>query len=273
MSNFKVTCRAAGLVFVFGGMLAACWGSAPTPVTPTAQLRDLSSFFEGYEACFVLWNTAADEYVYYNPERCAERLSPCSTFKIPHSLIALETGVVPDENYVIAWDGTHYPIESWNRDHTLASAVQNSVVWYFQAVAAEIGQERMQRYLDLFDYGNKDISGSPGPFWLGSSLEISADEQIDFLHRLDTGTLPVSPRSMDIVKEIIVLEETGGYVYRGKTGACSPPGKQPWGWLVGTVSRDGTTVIFATNIQGPGANGQEARNIAEDVLEYLDVLK
>lgn len=271
-SDLKMTRKVACLSLILSAVLVACCAPAPAPAgsTPTP---DLSPFFAGYQACFVLWDVAADAYVIHSLERCAERFSPCSTYKIPHSLIALETGVVPDQHHVIEWDDTQYPVEVWNQDHTMASAVQNSVVWYFQAVATEIGEERMQTYLDKFSYGNQDISGGLTRFWLGSSLEISADEQINFLRRLDTGDLPVSARSMDIVKEVLILEETDTYVYRGKTGSCVPPGKQPWGWFVGYVSYGDRSVIFATNIQGAEANGQEARDITEDILQSLNLLQ
>jgi beta-lactamase class D len=264
--------KVAYLSLILSAVLAACCTPAPAPAG-SMPTPDLSPFFAGYQACFVLWDVATDAYVIHNPERCAERLSPCSTYKIPHSLIALETGVVPDQHHVIEWNGTHYPVEVWNQDHTMASAVQNSVVWYFQAVATEIGEERMQAYLDEFGYGNKDISGGLTEFWLGSSLEISADEQIDFLHRLDTGDLPVSARSMDIVKEVIVLEETDASIYRGKTGSCTPEGEHPLGWFVGYVSYGDRSVIFATNIQGPKAEGQKARSITEDILKQLNVIR
>jgi beta-lactamase class D len=38
---------------------------------------------------------------------CSTRLSPASTFKIPHALVALETGVVTIDA-VERWDGTRY---------------------------------------------------------------------------------------------------------------------------------------------------------------------
>ena len=249
---------------VLCGVLVACDAAAPAP--------DLSPFFEGYLGCFVMWDAGSDEYTRYNPDRCAERLAPCSTYKIPHSLIALETGVVPDQHHVIAWDGTQYPVEVWNQDHTMASAVQNSVVWYFQAVAGEIGLGRMQAYLGEFGYGNEEISGGLTQFWLGSSLEISADEQIDFLDRLRMGDLPVSSRSMDIVKEVILLDETEGYAYRGKTGSCVSEGEQPMGWFVGYVERDDTAYIFATNIQAAEASGQRAQSITEGILVHLNLI-
>ena len=256
--------KLAHLSLILCGVLAACVAPAPVP--------DLSPFFDSYVGCFAMWDVSTDEHVYHNPSRCAERLSPCSTYKIPHALIGLETGVILDQHHVREWDGTRYPVEVWNQDHTMASAVQNSVVWYFQAVATEIGEERMQAYLDAFGYGNQDISGGLTQFWLGSSLAISADEQIDFLDRLRLDDLPVSSRSMKIVKEVIVLEEKDAYIYRGKTGSCTPEGEYPLGWFVGYVERDDTTYIFATNIQGIEAEGQRARQIGTAILEHLGVL-
>ena len=136
--------QVASLLLVLSAVLTGC--CAPAPTLSDISSQDLSPFFGDYQACFVLWDVAADEYVTHNPERCAERLSPCSTYKIPHSLIALETGVIPDQDYIIKWDGTVHLVEAWNQDHTMASAVQNSVVWYFQAVATEIGAD-MQAYV------------------------------------------------------------------------------------------------------------------------------
>lgn len=261
----RIKLGTACALLVFGTILAACTDPRPAP--------DLSPFFDGYQGCFVLWDVAADEYTRYNPDRCAERLSPCSTYKIPHSLIGLETGVISDQYHVREWDGTQYPVEVWNQDHTMASAVQNSVVWYFQAVAEEIGEERMQAYLGEFGYGNEDISGGLTEFWLGSSLEISANEQIAFLARLRLDDLPVSSRSMEIVKEVIVLEKTDAYIYRGKTGSCTPEGEHSLGWFVGYVERDDTAYVFATNIQATEASGQRAQSITEDILKHLNLIR
>jgi beta-lactamase class D len=53
-------------------------------------------------------------------------------------------------------------------------------------------------------------------FWLRSSLQISADEQVEFLKRFYVGKLPVAPRNTAIVKEILVLEKTTQYTLSGK---------------------------------------------------------
>jgi beta-lactamase class D len=70
----------------------------------------------------------------------------------PNSLIALETGVVEDENFVIAWDSTKTPRQSlvyptWARDHDLRSAMKYSVVWYYQEVARRVGEKNYRQYL------------------------------------------------------------------------------------------------------------------------------
>jgi beta-lactamase class D len=47
--------------------------------------------------------------------------------------------------------------KAWNRDHTLRSAIAASAVPVYQEIARRIGAERMQKYLDLFEYGNRNI--------------------------------------------------------------------------------------------------------------------
>jgi beta-lactamase class D len=94
-------------------LLAGCVGSPSTPLpSPTTaapatseDTLELEKYFEGFTGAFVLYDLNNDHYVRYNPEQCSERFLPASTFKILNSLIGLETGVIPDENYVIKWDG------------------------------------------------------------------------------------------------------------------------------------------------------------------------
>src|SRR6185436_16830723 len=67
---------------------------------------DLSKHFAGtQDGCFVLLDLKMGTALRYKPERCAKRFSPCSTFKIPNSLIGLETGVIKDLDHVFRWDG------------------------------------------------------------------------------------------------------------------------------------------------------------------------
>ena len=235
-----------------------------------SETKDFSSFFKGYDGCFVLYNLTDDRYIRFNEEKCKKRLSPCSTFKIMNSLIGLETGVLKDENTMYKWNGTDYPFKNWNRDHTLTTAIKYSVVWYYQKMASQIGEKRMQKYLNSVDYGNKDISAGLTTFWLGSSLLISPDEQVKFLTKLYRNQLPFSKRNMDIVRKIIVQKESKNFIFSGKTGTAMADGKVTIGWFVGYVKKDGKEYVFATNIEAKdGAWGSKAREISTEILKSL----
>jgi beta-lactamase class D len=245
-----------------------------TPVTAGDSERDLGAFFPGFRATLVVRDVRAGRTLRHAAPLAARRASPCSTFKIPNSLIGLETGVIADASFVLPWDGIRRSREEWNRDHDLRSAMKQSVVWYYQELARRVGPERMQKWVFALRYGNEDISGGIDRFWLGSSMRLSADEQVDFLGRLHAGELPVSPRSAAIVKEILLQDAPGfGVVYRGKTGSCQDPGApQPHGWWVGSVEKEGSLVLYAARIEGPGASGMVCRPMAEKALASLGVL-
>jgi beta-lactamase class D len=226
-----------------------------------------------FGGAFVLYDSKAKLYTEYHPEVCEQQFSPASTFKIPHSLIGLETGVIPDEHSVIPWDSVRRGVPSWNRDHDLASAIANSVVWYYQELARRIGPERMKRYVELIGYGNKDISGGIDHFWLGSSLKISARQQVEFLRRLHDGTLPFSSRSMEIVKRILVLDRTDSTVLRGKTGLALQQDGTVLGWFVGYVEKRDNVYYFALNMTSNNAERDQETIFARKEDAALAILR
>jgi beta-lactamase class D len=208
--------------------------------------------------------------------RCRQPFLPASTFKIPHSLIALELGVVEDSDTVLPWDGTEYDNPDWNRDHTLRTAMQVSCVPCFQHIARSIGAPRMQEWLTRFDYGNADGSGAIDVFWLNGNLRITPLEQIDFLRRMDGGKLPISSRVLDIARDIVTLDVGPDHVLRGKTGKVRPSGaEQDIGWLVGWVELGARRVFFATLIDGVGPDVElrlVRRQLTDTILRSIDVL-
>ncbi len=265
-------------------LLAGCSAgrATPTAASPTlpptpfsVEMPELAEFFQGNTGAFVLFNRNDDRFIRYNPERCSTAFLPASTFKILNSLIGLETGVIQDENFKIKWDGTPYDVPSWNQDQTLKTAIQNSVVWYYQEVARRIGPESMQHYVELTDYGNNDTSGKIDTFWLEGALRISADQQVDFLRRFYQNELPFSTRSTDIVRQILVLEQTDAYTFSGKTGSVQRTAIFT-GWFVGYLERDDNVYFFATNLESKNvdgfANGAAALKITRDILTELGLL-
>ncbi len=244
-------------------------------IYPQSDTAFVEKYFQNHAGAFVLFDMSSGKYFRYNKQRCAERFTPASTFKIPNSLVGLETKVIPDENFVIKWDGIERPVKEWNRDHTLASAIKYSVVPYYQELARRVGKERMQKYLDEFDYGNQKIGERIDYFWLDNSLKISADEQIEFLKKFYGYKLPVSKRSIDIVKKILPKEEFSKSVLRVKTGGGEKEDGTYIGWLVGYVEKGNNVYLFAFNVDGKSFD--EVRNLRDtapkEILKYLKVIE
>ena len=252
-----------------------CLACAASGFCATSTNIDLSEFFAGREGCFVLYDAQADNYLRYNPQGCAERFSPCSTFKIANSLVALQTSVATGPEFSLKWDGVKRPIASWNQDHTMRSAMSNSVVWFYQELARRIGAERMAGYVRRLDYGNRDTSGGITNFWLDSTLLISVEEQVAFLRRLWADSLPVRKDAQTITRELMELSRSAdGRILYGKTGTAGDAKADiaRLGWFVGCVARGERRVFFATRITGEReASGTQARKITEGILNRLQL--
>jgi beta-lactamase class D len=284
------------LTVAAGVSLLGCSGSAPGPdsraapplsdvsgeVEATAMAQpDLAGFFGEIEGAFILLDAQTGQIVRHNPERARTRFLPASTFKIPNTLIALETGVASGAEFALAWDSIASPREgwwpaSWARDQTLQSALPASVVWYYQELARRIGTERMRAYLERFDYGNRDITGGIDQFWLTGDLRISPEEQVDFLRRFYFGRLGVSERSVRIAKELLVLEETPTYRLSGKTGwaGLGEQGEAQVGWFAGYLERGDQVYLFATNIEiRSNADAAARLTITKAILRELGLLE
>lgn len=211
---------------------------------------------------------------------CDERASPASTFKVALAVMGYDAGVLRDratpswpyrEEYG-AW------MQSWKTDTTPESWMRDSVVWYSWGITRALGAGRFQAAVDALDYGNRDLSGSPGKgdglthAWLGTSLAISPIEQVAFLRRLGRGELPVSAESQRRTVEILpVLALPDGWTARGKTGTGFQRGAdgatrrdRQLGWYVGWAERDGRRIAFARLVMDeakvPGAAGPRARD-------------
>lgn len=276
--------KGIGVITALSVWLGSWWGAAQVkaeeerekePIV-TYKYEDLSSYFTGYDGTFVLYDMNHREYTIYNKQKSEKRVSPNSTFKIPHALIGLETGVLQDENTTFQWDGTIYPFPEWNKDQTLSSAIKNSTIWYFQEVAKQVGESREKEYLCKFSYGNQDISGGLTNFWLQSSLQISPKEQVEFLRKFYANQLPISKGNIDIVKKIMVLEEKNGAILFGKTGTgwkdAQLNGIPVNGNFIGYVEKDGNTYLFATNIEATeNASGGKAKAITLSILQNKQI--
>jgi beta-lactamase class D len=141
----------------------------------------------------------------------------------------------------------------------MRSAIAASAVPVYQEIARRIGAERMQKYVDLFEYGNRDIGGGIDQFWLTGNLRIDPVQQVDFVDRLRRGVLPVSKRSQDLVRDILPVTKFGDTIIRAKSGLLGAEiGKPSLGWMVGWVEKGDARTVFALNL-----DCREPRHIAD----------
>ena len=231
----------------------------------------------GYDTAFVLHNRSSGRTISVDTVRAAQRLAPCSTFKIYNTLIGLELGLLkrPDEPWY-TWDGVRRNYDAWNRNLTLREAFRVSAVPAYQILARQIGVDSMRSYIEKISYGNEDISAGIDVFWLPDpgrvSIMISADEQVALLNKLLDGKLPFSEQNVAILRDVMQVAKTEKGVFYGKTGSgTSSVGEL--GWFVGFVESRGEVYVFACNIiGGENPSGKVAREIVERVLRVKGLL-
>ena len=142
----------------------------------------------------------------YNEKRANLLLSPASTFKIPHTLIALNEGIISSDS-IILWDKTDKGMTPWNKDQTLESAFKFSCVWCYKEFTSKIAASKYKEYLEKLNYGNKAIGQDVSDFWLDGSLKITAFEQVHFLKKLYKNDLPFEIENINTLKNIMIEEK------------------------------------------------------------------
>jgi beta-lactamase class D len=259
MSWTRMQCAAVG------GLLALL-----APVV-TAQAEELSADpFGGLEGCFLLADLDTGQTERVGGALCEEPLPPCSTFKVLNALIGLDTGVLAGPETAYAWDGQPKGRREWEQDHTLRTAFRDSVVWYFERVAREVGQARMQAYLDLVGYGDRRTG--PGLFWIDGTLRVTAREQLDLMTGLYQGGLPFSPAAQRVVRGLMDQADGHGGLFGGKTGTGLLADRPGLGWFVGHAARGGREVVFVLAARPRSGDvrevrGADARELARALVE------
>ena len=231
--------------------------------------KEVEEVFKKYkvEGTIVIESLNKKKIHIYNDKRASELFSPASTFKIPHSLIALNEGIVKKDS-VIVWDKKIREYESWNKDQILLTAFKSSCVWCYQEFASKIGVEKYKKYLKELNYGNKKIGDDVTRFWLDESLEITTFEQIKFLKRFYTNNLPFKIEDINLLKEIMIDEKNENYTIRAKTGW-----EWKYGWYVGYVETKDDVWFFSTNIDTKSKDDLPKRKaITLEVLKIKGII-
>lgn len=252
-------------------------------VEPVMIEEDWSAYFDGINGAAVIYDPAEESYQIYNQELALTRRSPCSTFKIISSLIALEEGAIEPDDSVRTWSGEIFWNEEWNRDIGFSDAFHASCVWYFREVIDEIGKEIMQEELNRLLYGNCDISDWEGHlntnnsnpvltgFWIESSLLISPKEQTEVMERIFGDHTEYSEETLDQLKQVMLLQEQNEAdvsIY-GKTGMGKAHGIVVDSWFTGFADTDGKRIYFCVYLgetDGADVSSAKAREIAVEIV-------
>lgn len=239
------------LPFIFAGILfLLAWLLGFPMRAQSAPLQDVQ--------CTVILDAASGKALYQDGV-CDQRFSPASTFKVPLSLIGYDAGILSDE-HTPTWDYKPEFNAVKREQKTVDPTIweKDSILWFSREITRRLGEKNFAGYVSKFDYGNGDISGTPGKndglrqSWVNSSLKITPIEQVNFLRRLLDQKLPVSAKAYDMTKAIIPTFKAGDWTVQGKTGstrlrndADKIQDKRSLGWFVGWAQKDGQRIVFA----------------------------
>lgn len=252
---------------------------------PVINEIDLSSYFNGMNGSAVFYTPSLNQYDVYNPELAGERRSPCSTFKIISSLLALQEGVLDPQDSVRQWSGESFWNPEWNQNVDFATAFRTSCVWYYRQLINDLGLQSIQNGLDRLSYGNCDISDWEGRlntnnnnreltgFWIESSLLISPFEQAEVMAEIFEPDTEYSPEALQALKAVMLVEQDNpSYQIYGKTGAGKKDNEWVDAWFVGFIEHAESNTYFAVYLgktEGTEISSKTAREIALKAAEEI----
>lgn len=243
---------------------------------------DWSEYFDGLNGAAVVYDTSNMQYTIFNKDLALTQRSPCSTFKIISSLIALENNIIEPNNSTHTWSGEVFWNEKWNHDMEFHEAFQESCVWYFREVIDEIGQEIIQKELDKLQYGNCNISDWEGRlntnnnnraltgFWIESSLIISPKEQTEVMERIFGIDSIYSEETQNELKQVMLVTEQqkSNISIYGKTGMGKAHGIVVDAWFTGFAESSEENIYFCVYL-GKTDNKNVSSMIAKEIAIKL----
>lgn len=206
----------------------------------------------GVEGTIVIFDKNSKEWILSDTLNIKAESLPASTFKIINLLIALETNTIKDEKEIIKWSGKTDTVKYGNRpeiyhDMSIKEAFEISAGWVFIELAKKIGKEKYKKYLSACNYGNLNLTEKNDDFWNFGNFAISPINQVEFIKNLYEENLPFSKRNIEIVKRVLITEETVDYKISAKTGWTREKNTNT-GWWVGYIEANENTYFFATRL-------------------------
>lgn len=231
-------------------------------IEPELVDADWTEYFDGVNGTAVIYDVSNNRFTMCNSKSAFVRSSPCSTFKIISSLIALENGIIKPKHSIKKWSGEVFWNEDWNKDIDFEEAFRTSCVWYYRQVIDDIGKDMMQKELNKLQYGNCDISDWKGRlntnnnnraltgFWIESSLMISPKEQTEVMERIFGENSDYSEQTKKKLKKVMLVSEqtkTSISIY-GKTGMGKADDIVVDAWFTGFAENAERNIYFCVHL-------------------------
>ena len=242
------------------------------PITQiNGRVHEIPALFnqENKQGVFVTFDGQHIESYGNDLKRAKTEYIPASTFKILNALIGLQHHK-SNTTEIFKWDGQKRSFPMWEKDLTLAEAMQLSAVPVYQELARRIGLSLMQSEIKRIGYGNTKIGTVIDQFWLQGPLKITPEQEVKFVYQLAQQQLAFDQDIQAQVKTMLYVESRGQTKLYAKSGWGMDVEPQV-GWYVGWVEQpDGKTTAFALNMQmNTQDDPMQRKQLTLDILDKL----
>ncbi len=227
---------------------------------------NLEKYFKAQDVdgCFAVFNNGKGSFNMYNLSWYKDSsASPAATFNVFNSLVALQNGKLFNEKSTI---------KSSSITKTFDSAFLQNDASFFNTLAASIGKDTMQRWLDSLGYGSKAIKTTVTDFYTDNSLTVTADEQLGFIKKLYFDQLPFSKNAMTLVKKLMIKENNSNFTLAYVQGDNLSKQQQQNNWVVGWLVFDKHPVFFVLNFRAKANKSAVGVALVKDCLKELGYL-
>lgn len=254
---------------MFSGCMYDSRSSHASPLSERQQ-QIPSLFNEAHtQAVFVTYDGSQVRSYGNDLKRAKTQYIPASTFKMLNALIGLQHQKA-SRTEVFKWKGEKRLFSIWEKDMTLAEAMQASAVPVYQELARRIGLDLMQKEVKRLHFGNAQIGTQVDNFWLVGPLKITPEQEARFAYQLAKKQLAFDPIVQQQVKQMLYIESRGETKLYAKSGWGMDIEPQV-GWYTGWVEQpNGKVTAFALNMQmHQDDDPAQRKQLTLDILDKL----
>lgn len=196
---------------------------------------------------FALLDNVHEQFTVYNLKAYRDSgYAPGGSFQVLSTLLALETGRYLDEQSKVPYGQLPDTV-------SLGEAFLKGNDSAMARVAASIGKDTLQFWLDSLHYGKARMKSSEENIWNNDSLKLTPDEQLGFIAKLYFVQLPFQKRVQQIVRKLMTREENTLYTLAYKSSWDQLPSGKYSGWISGWIEENKHVYFFV--IHGEPENG------------------